>query len=180
MMTTGVRGFALEIEGDGKQFSGAVFSPDQKYRYVLWREWSGHPRRLVVIGLNPSTADATKNDPTVTRCINFAKREGCGGMIMLNLFAFRATDPGVMMEAADPVGPENDKYILAHASRTIGSCSPPGASPVDTVSATPPSASCSPMPASGASATRRKAIHATRSTSAPIVSSSPSHSFANA
>lgn len=114
MTTTKIAGFALEVEGNGKQFSGAVFSPDQKYRYVLWREWSEEKRRLVVIGLNPSTADATKNDPTVTRCINFAKREGCGGLIMLNLFAFRATDPNVMFAASDPIGPENDKYIQAH------------------------------------------------------------------
>jgi hypothetical protein len=112
--STKVRGFALEIEGNGRQFSGAVFSPDEKYRYVLWREWSEEKRRLVVIGLNPSTADATKNDRTVTRCINFAKREDCGGLIMLNLFALRATDPKVMLSAADPIGTENDKYIAAH------------------------------------------------------------------
>lgn len=109
-----ISGFALEAEGDGQSFSGAVFSPDQKYRYVLWREWSAEKRRLVVIGLNPSTADATKNDPTITRCISFAKREGCGGLIMLNLFAFRATDPNEMIAAAEPIGPENDTYIRAH------------------------------------------------------------------
>lgn len=85
----------------------AVFSPCRTWRYSLKRVWCGGPP-LVVIGLNPSTADETKDDPTIRRCIGFARREGCGALIMLNLFAFRATDPRVMKAAADPVGPQND------------------------------------------------------------------------
>lgn len=72
----------------------ALLSDDRTYRYRLDRVWnkSSH-RRMVVIGLNPSTADETVDDPTIRRCVQFAKREDCGGLIMVNLFAFRATDP---------------------------------------------------------------------------------------
>jgi hypothetical protein len=68
-----------------------------------------------VIGLNPSTADATKNDPTVTRCINFAKREGLRRHDHAEpLRVARDGSESDALEAADPIGPENDKYILAH------------------------------------------------------------------
>jgi hypothetical protein len=76
--------------------AGAAFSEDRRHRYELWRIWDRKVRKMVVIGLNPSTADETKNDPTIRRCINFAQRERCGGLVMLNLFGFRATDPKVM------------------------------------------------------------------------------------
>lgn len=75
--------------------SGATFSADRRYRYNLWRRWSDEPM-LMVIGLNPSTADEHANDPTVRRCIDYAKRWGLGGLHMMNLFAFRATNPAVM------------------------------------------------------------------------------------
>lgn len=100
--------------GDRPRTSSAIFSPGRDYRYVLLREWSDAPRRLVVIGLNPSTADETEDDPTIRRCIALAKREQCGGLVMLNLFAFRATQPRDMLAASDPIGPENDKYIAGH------------------------------------------------------------------
>ena len=64
------------------------------------------------IGLNPSTADETKDDPTITRCINYAKAWGYGGVCMANLFSFRATKPKVMLDAADPVGKENDRWLV--------------------------------------------------------------------
>lgn len=70
------------------------------------------------VGLNPSTADETQDDPTIRRCIAFAKSWGYAGLCMTNLFAFRATDPKDMMVAADPVGPENDGYLLALAGDT--------------------------------------------------------------
>jgi hypothetical protein len=63
------------------------------------------------IGLNPSTADETNDDPTIRRCIGYAKAWGCDGLLMLNLFAFRATDPKMMQAADDPVGPENDAAL---------------------------------------------------------------------
>jgi hypothetical protein len=92
--------------------NGAVFSPDMMYRYVLWRRWEKGPSRLVVIGLNPSTADSTKDDPTIRRCIGFAKREGLAGLIMLNLFAYRSTDPKALATVADPVGPRNNHFLI--------------------------------------------------------------------
>jgi hypothetical protein len=91
--------------------AGAIMSEDAIYRYALWRTWGDGKRRLVVIGLNPSTADAVDDDPTIRRCIGFAKREQCDGLFMLNLFAFRATEPRDMLRANDPIGPDNDEYI---------------------------------------------------------------------
>jgi hypothetical protein len=63
------------------------------------------------IGLNPSTADETVDDPTIRRCVAFAKAWGYGALCMANLFAFRATEPTDMKKAADPVGWENDAYL---------------------------------------------------------------------
>lgn len=93
----------------------AVFSDDREYRYVLSRTWDVRLPRLAFIGLNPSTADEAKLDPTLRRVIGFAQREGCGGLDMLNLFAFRATFPRVMKLQKEPVGPENDTYLTAIA-----------------------------------------------------------------
>jgi hypothetical protein len=98
----------------GPGLTGALFSGCKKYRYSLWRrfQYDVRPERMVAfIGLNPSTADATKNDPTVTRCINYSKAWGYGGYVMLNLFAYRATDPREMKSQVDPVGIENDECI---------------------------------------------------------------------
>ena len=91
----------------------AIFSEDQKYRYTLWREWDLFNSNFVMfIGLNPSTATETLDDPTIRRCKGFAKEWGYGAYCMTNLFAFRATDPKVMKSAQDPIGPENDKWIV--------------------------------------------------------------------
>jgi hypothetical protein len=69
------------------------------------------------IGLNPSTADARRDDPTLVRCVGFARDWGYGGMVTTNLFAFRATDPREMLRRRSPVGPENDRVILEQAVR---------------------------------------------------------------
>jgi len=90
---------------------GARFSRCKRYRYALWRCWDSMRQPVVIIGLNPSTADARNNDPTIRRCIRFARDWGAGGLIMINLFAFRATDPSDLKQAADPVGPRNDFWI---------------------------------------------------------------------
>lgn len=84
----------------------AVLSPCRKYRYELHREW-GDGGMCAFIGLNPSTADETEDDPTIRRCIGFAKSWGYGSLCMINLFAFRATQPADMKKALDPVGPQN-------------------------------------------------------------------------
>lgn len=91
--------------------SGATFSPCGAYRYRLWRRWSDGPT-IMYCGLNPSTADATEDDPTVKRCIARARDLGYGGMYMMNLFAFRATDPQIMKMSDDPVGPDNDRNLV--------------------------------------------------------------------
>lgn len=95
----------------------AEFSPCRRYRYLLSRKW-GDGLRVAFIGLNPSTADETQDDPTIRRCIGFAKAWGYGGLWMLNLFAFRATLPKDMKAAIDPVGPENDEFIYRVAKRS--------------------------------------------------------------
>lgn len=71
---------------------------------------------MLFIGLNPSTADETQDDPTIRRCINFAKAWGFSGVYMANLFAFRATDPKVMMQADDPIGRDNDAWLRTLSS----------------------------------------------------------------
>lgn len=90
------------------------FSPCRKYRYTWWpRDFcdSTPGRYCQFIGLNPSTADEAKADPTVRRCISFAKAWGYGGLCMTNLFAFRATDPEVMKGERHPVGIDNDRWL---------------------------------------------------------------------
>jgi hypothetical protein len=74
--------------------------------------------------LNPSTADATLDDPTIRRCIGFARAGGFGGLQVLNLFAFRATDPTDMKAARDPVGPDNDTHILAAITAAAAASAP--------------------------------------------------------
>lgn len=94
-------------------------SPCKKFRYTLWRTWGASSRYLNIIGLNPSTADATLDDPTIRRCVDFAKRLGFDALCMTNLFAFRATKPKAMMAARDPVGPYNDAW-LRHCAESAG------------------------------------------------------------
>ena len=91
----------------------AEFSACGRYRYYLTRIWSLDSDRgsIVWIALNPSTADAVKNDPTVTRMMNFSRAWGYGGMWLLNIFALRSTDPGGLRPVSDPIGPENDYWI---------------------------------------------------------------------
>lgn len=92
--------------------NSALLSPCQQYRYTLWRYFSPTQGKMVVfIGLNPSTADATQDDPTIRRCIGFAKLWGYDSLCMVNLFAYRATDPKDMQRAKDPIGVENDHYL---------------------------------------------------------------------
>lgn len=91
------------------------FSPCRTYRYALWREWIGGSGYAMFVGLNPSTADEMLDDPTIRRCIAFAKSWGYAALCMTNLFAYRATEPKDMMAVADPVGPGNDAFLQALA-----------------------------------------------------------------
>lgn len=85
------------------------------YRYWLTRVWDEALPQVCWVMLNPSTADATEDDPTVRRCLGFARSWGCGGIAVVNLFAFRATDPRALRRAKAPVGPENDRHIAEQA-----------------------------------------------------------------
>lgn len=95
----------------------AEYSPCERYRYTLTRTMNpgvvgDDARTIAFIGLNPSTATATTDDPTVRRCIGYAAREGFGRFIMLNAFGYRATDPKEMKAQPEPVGAGNDAAIV--------------------------------------------------------------------
>jgi hypothetical protein len=90
---------------------GAIFSEDRKYRYALWRVWSLIIRPLLLIGLNPSRADERINDPTITRGMVRADRAGFGGLLMGNLYAFKSTEPKVLLGDGDFVGEYTDYYL---------------------------------------------------------------------
>lgn len=117
--------------------SGADISADGKYRYRLWREWRlalegreakwrmfgevdgdgqelGEPYACVFIMLNPSTADGKQDDPTIRRCVSFAKAWGYDRLEVVNLFAYRATNPRdvfALSQGGDPIGPRNQEVI---------------------------------------------------------------------
>jgi hypothetical protein len=100
-----------------EQNSGAIIVGT--YRYRLWRtiDNNRNSRRILFVMLNPSTAEATQDDPTLRRCIGFASDWGYGVLEVCNLFAYRATDPDVLVRTRDPVGPDNDAHLLATADR---------------------------------------------------------------
>jgi hypothetical protein len=89
----------------------AVISDCGKYRYQLFRIWSPKKPLVVFIMLNPSTADASQDDPTIRRCIGFAQAWGYGGIAVVNLFAWRATDPQELLLANGAIGPQNDYFL---------------------------------------------------------------------
>ncbi len=91
--------------------SVAVYSDCERYRYVLTRVWEPGGRRALFVMLNPSTATEVQNDPTVERCERRARALGFGAFRVVNIFAWRATDPKEMRATADPVGPDNDAAI---------------------------------------------------------------------
>lgn len=96
----------------------AIFSDDQIYRYQLLRRWEGGNGKFVTfVMLNPSTADHLLEDPTIRRCCLYAKDWGYSGIIILNIFAYRDTDPKNMKAYHAPVGPDNDWHILEVSRR---------------------------------------------------------------
>ena len=90
--------------------SDAVISECGRFRYALTRHWGDGPTALFIM-LNPSSADASEDDPTIRRCVGFAQREGCGGLRVENLFAFRATNPDFMFRDAHTSIGATDRYI---------------------------------------------------------------------
>ncbi len=87
---------------------GAEFSDCGRYRYKLWRTWDDARLPVMFIMLNPATADATRNDPTIRRCIGFARDWGYGGVRVGNLFAWRTPYPAELRTVANPIGEKND------------------------------------------------------------------------
>ena len=103
-------------------WGAAKISACENYRYWLGRMWDGNKQFIGYIGLNPSTADAMKDDPTIRRCIGFARDLGYGGIYMLNVFALRSTNPKALSAHPDPVGFENDEtldYMATKCQRII-------------------------------------------------------------
>ena len=93
-----------------------VFSPCRRYRYALWRKWDARrPAYALFIGLNPSTADEVTDDPTLRRCVGFAKAWGYDAVCVANLFALRETDPAELKKHPEPVGDDNDRWLKALA-----------------------------------------------------------------
>ncbi|GAB4455936.1 MAG: DUF1643 domain-containing protein [Armatimonadaceae bacterium] len=100
----------------------AEFDSTGQYRYRLTRCWDDHLPRICFVMLNPSTADAEHDDPTIRRCIGFSQRWGYGSLEVVNLFAYRATLPANLFAAPDPIGPENDRFLcqaVAQAHRVV-------------------------------------------------------------
>jgi hypothetical protein len=91
--------------------SFAIFSDCGRYRYILQRRWAAGPA-VVFVMLNPSTADETRNDPTIERCERRARAMGLAGVRIVNLCAFRAVRPADLWHAADPEGPANAGHVL--------------------------------------------------------------------
>lgn len=100
----------LDLLASDRRFDPATFSPCRTWRYRLERQWGRGPKAAFIL-LNPSTADETKDDPTIRRCIGFAKAWGFGGLVLGNIFALRSTDPRGLYSHADPVGPGNDEAL---------------------------------------------------------------------
>ena len=90
----------------------ATFSDCRKYRYALSRTWNGKKKTILFIGLNPSTANEKIDDPTIRRCINYAQNWGYGSLLMVNLFAYRATLPSELKNVKNPIGNDNDLHII--------------------------------------------------------------------
>ncbi len=112
-------GAQLDLLGTGEHPLGMVgaayLSPCGRYRYALTRRWGPGARVAVFCCLNPSTADASADDPSLKRMMGFARREGADGIAVVNLYAWRSTDPAALADVEDPIGPENDDTIAAMA-----------------------------------------------------------------
>lgn len=101
----------LGCSGGKTMKKDAVIDPTGLYRYWLYREWDTTAKKVAFVMLNPSCADTTNDDPTLRRCISFAKSWGYGSLEVVNLFAYRDSKPVKLKDATDPVGKENDRYL---------------------------------------------------------------------
>lgn len=96
---------------------GAILSSCKKHRLQLWREWDSNLPKVLFIMLNPSTADDQQDDPTLRRCIDFAKQWGFGGLYIGNLYSFRATDPWSLLNVSKFSHRDNYKHLLTMANQ---------------------------------------------------------------
>jgi hypothetical protein len=134
MMTDSIP--APDPKEDESVHRSATISVDQRYRYEL-RRWWGPGEIMAYVMLNPSTADALKDDQTIRRCMFFARREGYDGIVVVNRYAFRCTQPSDLLQASDPEGPDNlaawDKALTDHKVGMIvaawGASAPKGLRP---------------------------------------------------
>lgn len=98
----------------GSVVADALFSEDRRYRYMLFRQWNALRPTVGFIGLNPSTANETQADPTITKVTKIAYHNGFGGLYMLNLFAIVSSDPDDILRVQDPIG-NNDFHLRYYA-----------------------------------------------------------------
>ncbi len=100
----------------------ARFDRSGQYRYLLSRDWDPSRPRVAFVMLNPNRADATRDDPTIRRCVGFARSWGFGALDVVNLFALRAPRPALLRTAAAPLGARNDRFVreaCCRASLTV-------------------------------------------------------------
>ena len=93
----------------------ASFSRCGRYRYSLTRIWDESRPGVLLIGLNPSKADAQQDDPTIRRCIGLARSWGFGRFVIVNLFALCSPSPAVLRAVDDPIGPRSNRVIRTKA-----------------------------------------------------------------
>jgi hypothetical protein len=96
----------------------AIFSECRRYRYALSRTWDAALPIVLFVALNPSTADELVDDATVRRCVGFGQEWGFGSVVIANLFAYRSTDPTILRDVTDPVGPKNDWWLKKLSKRS--------------------------------------------------------------
>ena len=116
----------LRIETDTG--GAAWYSADDRYRYALLRRWSAAAPDVWIMA-NPSTATASTDDPTIARVCAFSRRWGAGGVVVVNLFAYRSADPAVLDRVDEPVGPHCDAVIdavVGVGARTVLAWGTPG------------------------------------------------------
>ncbi|MBD0336961.1 MAG: DUF1643 domain-containing protein [Cyanobacteria bacterium Co-bin13] len=94
-------------------YGTACFDPSGTYRYSLSRKWDEARPTIAFVMLNPSQANDAHNDPTIRRCIGLAQQWGYGRLKVVNLFAYCTAHPRTLAQVKDPVGPENDQYLLS-------------------------------------------------------------------
>ena len=111
------RSTLLELAPEQAMERDAVISDCGKYRYLLRRVWDHEKPRALFVMLNPSVADSSIDDPTIRSCIRLSRGLGYGSFEVVNLFAWRATDPEDLAKAEAPIGPDQERITLGAIQR---------------------------------------------------------------